>query len=148
MGEVAYAQRALRGYDTVSVSGGGWAQQTVTANISDLSGTIRPILLPMTGTIALCRLLYQAAWKEPPRMGIWSPWWHEYWVWESVWEKCWHSSWVDTSYTDDDGNYVRDGYWDDWYHWVDNGYWDDQGWWAFNYDYSASFSAFAGHHTG
>jgi hypothetical protein len=54
--------------------------------------------------------------------GIWSPWWHENWVWVPVWEKCWHSSWVDTSYTDADGNTVSDGYWDDWYHWVDNGY--------------------------
>jgi hypothetical protein len=127
----------------VSVSGGGWAQQTVTANISDLSGNDPPnpladdrnndfIPLPMPSSVDRT----SAVW------GIWSPWWHEYWVWEPVWEKCWHSSWVDTSYTDDDGNYVSDGYWDAWYHWVDNGYWDDQGWWAFDFDsYSASLSA-------
>lgn len=127
----------------VSVSGGGWAQQTVTAKISDLSENDPPNPLADDRNSSFAPSpVPSGAERTSAVWGIWSPWWHEYWVWESVWEKCWHSSWVDTSYTDDDGNYVRDGYWDDWYHWVDNGYWDDQGWWAFDYDsYSASLSA-------
>lgn len=127
----------------VSVSGGGWAQRNITANITSLEGNDPPNPLADDRNNNFAPVpLPSGEERISATWGIWSPWWHEHWVWEAVWEKCWHSSWVDTSYTDDDGNVVRDGYWDDWYHWVDNGYWDDQGWWAFDYhSYSASLSA-------
>lgn len=127
---------------SVSVSGGGHSQSTITASIVDLAGndppnpvaddrndSFTPASVPNNPEVT------SASW------GIWSPWWKENWVWTAVWEQCWHSDWVDTSYTEPDGTRVSDGYWDDWYHWVDNGYWEDKGWWEFDYDsYSASLS--------
>lgn len=128
---------------SVSVSGGGHAQSTITASIVDLAGNDppNPVADDRNDSFAPASVpnnpeVTSASW------GIWSPWWKENWVWKAVWEQCWHSDWVDTSYTKPDGTRVSGGYWDDWYHWVDNGYWEDKGWWEFDYDsYSASLSA-------
>ena len=67
--------------------------------------------------------------------GVWSAYWHPYWVWISDWDWCSHSTWVAT----EDG-----GYWDSWGHWVDNGYWEDKGWWVYEWTgYSANLNASA-----
>jgi hypothetical protein len=119
----------------VSVSGGGSAQSTITANITDLDGHDPPNPLADDRNDTFT----QAAVPSNPEIssaswGIWSPRWHENWEWVSNWEKCWHSSWV----SDGKGG----GYWYDWYHWVDNGWWEDHGWWEFDYNsYSANLTA-------
>lgn len=119
----------------VRVIGGGWSLSTINCNIVDLEGHDPPNPVAddrndsfTPSDIPENREVTSAVW------GIWSPWWHENWVWVPVWEKCWHSD----SYTDDEGNTHTDH----WYHWVDNGYWEDQGWWEFDYNaYTAELSA-------
>ncbi len=119
----------------VCVIGGGQTQSTVNCNVVDLEGHDPPNPVAddrndsfTPSSIPENREVTSAVW------GIWSPRWHENWVWVPIWEKCWHSD----TYTDDEGN----TYTDHWYHWVDNGYWEDQGWWEFDYStYSAELSA-------
>ncbi|WP_294852404.1 hypothetical protein [uncultured Oscillibacter sp.] len=118
----------------VSVSGGGSAQSTITANITDLDGHDPPNPLANDRNDAFTKTAVpNNAEAASASWGIWSPRWHEKWEWVSNWEQCWHSSWVS------DG---KGGYWNDWYHWVDNGWWEDHGWWEFDYNsYSASLTA-------
>lgn len=119
---------------SVSVSGGGSAQGTITCNIVDLDGNDPPNPLAddrndafRQSTIPEKEQVTSASW------GIWSPWWQENWEWVENWQKCWHTD----RWTDADGKTHRDR----WYHWVDNGWWEDHGWWEFDYNgYSASLA--------
>ena len=120
---------------SVSVSGGGTAQSTITCNIVDLDGNDPPNPLAddrndafRLSSIPEKEQVTSASW------GIWSPWWQENWEWVENWQKCWHTD----RWTDADGKTHTDR----WYHWVDNGWWEDHGWWEFDLDrYSASLSA-------
>ena len=119
---------------SVSVSGGGSAQSTITCNIVDLDGNDPPNPLAddrndafRLSSIPEKEQVTSASW------GIWSPWWQENWEWVEHWEKCWHTD----RWTDADGKVHRDR----WYHWVDNGWWEDHGWWEFDYNgYTASLT--------
>ena len=120
---------------SVSVSGSGWAQNTVVCNIIDLDGNDPPNPIATdrndaytASAVPTNAEVTSASW------GIWSPWWQEYWEWVPVWVKCWHTD----RWTDADGKNHSER----WYHWVDNGYWEDHGWWMFDYDsYTATLTA-------
>ena len=120
---------------SVSVSGGGIAQSTITCSIVDLDGNDppNPVADDRNDGFRLASIPEKEE-MTSTSWGIWSPWWQENWEWVENWEKCWHTDrWVD------DNNVVHR---DRWYHWVDNGWWEDHGWWEFDYNsYSASLTA-------
>ena len=95
---------------SVSVSGGGSAQSTITCNIVDLDGNDPPNPLAddrndafRLSSIPEKEQVTSATW------GIWSPWWQENWEWVEHWQKCWHTD----DWTDADGKTHRDRWYPD-----------------------------------
>lgn len=108
----------------VSFTGTGSAsQETITANIVDLSGNDPPDPVADDRNDGYSRPNVPVKSEQTSASwGVWSPWWHENWVWHSDW------NW----YSDGDGGGS----------WVDDGKWVDEGWWEFDWNsYSANLTA-------
>lgn len=108
----------------VSVSGGGSpSKETITAKIVDLSQNdpLNPTANDRNSSYVTSSIPNNPQ-KTTVSWGVWSAWWHEYWVWISHWV------------------WASDGEGGGW--WEDDGWWEDQGWWEFDWNpYSASLSA-------